>query len=271
MGNQLRQKEILDALHRDGRVEVPELAERLGISPITIRRDLDQLAAAGALRRVRGGAVTTVLRGEGLPFTARAVDDIALKQRMAAVVDGLIADGEAVAIDGGTTGAAAATALARRRITAMPFSVQAIAALAGSPSVNLILPGGSVSMREGTIVGPLAERTLAGLRFDTAVLTCCAAAPAVGVTAYDPAEAAVKQAIRASAARTVLIAEGAKFTRSAMALVCRLEEIDVLVTDPTAPADLIAHLTGAGVRVEVCGAPHQATGADEAESSGATD
>jgi DeoR/GlpR family transcriptional regulator of sugar metabolism len=251
MTAQQRQKAILDALYRDGRVEVPQLAQQLDISPITIRRDLDQLASAGALRRVRGGAVTTALRGEGLPFDLRAVDDVGIKARLAEVVAGLIADGEAVAIDSGTTGAAAAAALAHRRITAMPFSVQAITALAGSTTVSLILPGGSVRAPEGTIAGPLAERTLAGLRFDTAVLTCCAAAPDAGVTAYDLSDAAVKQAIKAAAQRTILIAEGAKFSRSAMAVVCRLDEVDVLVTDPSAPADVLSRLSDAGVRIEL--------------------
>jgi DeoR/GlpR family transcriptional regulator of sugar metabolism len=229
MSSQLRQKEILDTLHREGRVEVPDLAERLDISAITIRRDLDQLAAAGALRRVRGGAVTASLRGEGLPFDVRAVDESALKSRLAEAAAALIADGEAVAVDSGTTGAAAAVALAGRRVTAMPFSVQGIAALAAGSSVTLLLPGGSVRRPEGTIVGPLAQQTLAGLRFDTTILTCCAAAPAVGVTAYDLDDAAVKRALRAAAQRTILIAEGAKFARSAMAVVCRLDEVDVLV------------------------------------------
>jgi DeoR/GlpR family transcriptional regulator of sugar metabolism len=249
MGSKLRQKEILDALHRDGRVEVPELAERLGISTITIRRDLDQLAESGALRRVRGGAVTTSLRGEGLPFEVRAVDDSPLKARLARAAVALIADGEAVAIDSGTTGAAAAVALANRRVTAMPFSVQGIVALAAGSGVTLLLPGGSVRRHEGTIVGPLAIQTLTGLRFDTAILTCCAAAPAVGVTAYDLDDAAIKRAVRKASERTILIAEGAKFTRSAMAVVCRLDEVDVLVTDDSAPAEVLAGLSERGVHV----------------------
>jgi DeoR/GlpR family transcriptional regulator of sugar metabolism len=249
MGSKLRQKEILDALHRDGRVEVPELAERLGISAITIRRDLDQLAECGALRRVRGGAVTNSLRGEGLPFEVRAVDDSPLKARLARAAVALIADGEAVAVDSGTTGAAAALALANRSVTAMPFSVQGIAALAAGSGVTLLLPGGSVRRHEGTIVGPLAQQTLTGLRFDTTILTCCAAAPAVGVTAYDLDDAAIKRALRNASERTILIAEGAKFTRSAMAVVCRLDEVDVLVTDDSAPAEVLAGLSEGGVHV----------------------
>lgn len=249
MGSKLRQKEILDALHRDGRVAVPELAERLGISAITIRRDLDQLAESGALRRVRGGAVTNSLRGEGLPFEVRAIDDSPLKARLARAAVALIADGEAVAVDSGTTGAAAALALANRSVTAMPFSVQGIAALAAGSGATLLLPGGSVRRTEGTIVGPLALQTLTGLRFDTTILTCCAAAPAVGVTAYDLDDAAIKRALRSASERTILIAEGAKFTRSAMAVVCRLDEVDVLVTDDSAPAEVLANLSEAGVQV----------------------
>ena len=249
MGSKLRQKEILDALHRDGRVEVPELAERLGISAITIRRDLDQLAESGALRRVRGGAVTNSLRGEGLPFDVRAVDDSLLKARLARAAVALIADGEAVAVDSGTTGAAAALALANRSVTAMPFSVQGIAALAAGSGGTLLLPGGWVRRPEGTIVGPLAQQTLTGLRFDTTILTCCAAAPAVGVTAYDVDDAAIKRALRNASERTILIAQGAKFTRSAMAVVCRLDEVDVLVTDDSAPAEVLAGLSEGGVQV----------------------
>ncbi|WP_432543325.1 DeoR/GlpR family DNA-binding transcription regulator [Kineococcus sp. SYSU DK002] len=252
MQAELRHKEILDALHRTGRVEVPELAERLDISAITIRRDLDHLASVGALRRVRGGAVTTVLRGEGLPFDVRAADAAALKARLAATAAGLITDGEAVIIDSGTTGAAAAAALAARRIHAMPLSVQAIAALASSPSVDLILPGGTVRKPEGTLVGSGTERAIAALRFDTAVMTCCAASPAAGVMAYDLGDAAVKQAMRTASARTILIAEGAKFTRSALAVVCSLDDLDILVTDSSAPPAVLERLSAVGVQVELC-------------------
>ena len=252
VNTQSRHKEILHSLRHEGRVEVAELATRLGTSTITIRRDLDRLATLGALRRVRGGAVTAALRGEGLPFDVRAAEAGELKARLARRAVSLIAEGEAVAVDSGTTGAAAAAALVQHRGSVMPFSIQGIAALAGSRTVDLLLPGGSVRLPEGTVVGPLAEAVPTVLRFDTAIMTCCAADPAVGVTAFATADAAVKRALRAAAQRTVLIAEGEKFTRSAMAIVCALTDVDVIVTDASAPAGALRYAQDAGVRVEVC-------------------
>jgi DeoR/GlpR family transcriptional regulator of sugar metabolism len=84
----------------------------------------------------------------------------------------------------------------------MPFSIQGLAALAAGSSVTMLLPGGSVRRPEGTIVGPLAQQTLTGLRFDTTILTCCAAAPSVGVTAYDLDAAAVQGALPNASERT---------------------------------------------------------------------
>lgn len=228
-----RHRYILDQLHASGRVQVLDLAQQLGTSDVTVRRDLEQLAAAGTLRRVRGGATTTALRGEGVPFSLRATDPDGLKTRLAAAAVALISDGEAVSVDSGTTGAAAAAALATRRVTAVPLSVHSLTALAGAASV--IVPGGEVNPVEGSFHGPLLERSLHEVRLDTALLSCCAADPITGVMAYSLADAAAKRAARQSAARTILIAESAKFTKSAMALICPLTAVTTLVSDDGIP------------------------------------
>jgi DeoR/GlpR family transcriptional regulator of sugar metabolism len=246
-----RHNAIVDRLHRDGSVDVNGLASDLDISAITIRRDLDQLARAGVLRRVRGGAVNLLMRGEGLPFPLRDLDDHVVKTRMAAAAEQLIQDGEAVAIDSGTTGAAAAGALSGRRIIAMPFSVQAIGRLASSVTVTLILPGGNVRPDEGSIVGPLAQVATDSLRFDTAIVTCCGIDPDAGIMAHDLQDAATKRGIMNAARRKILIAEGAKFSRSAFATVAPLTDIDVLITDDTAPADTLDELIAQGIHVIV--------------------
>jgi DeoR/GlpR family transcriptional regulator of sugar metabolism len=244
-----RHEVILGRLRREGLVKVPSLALELETSEVTIRRDLDQLAQAGVLRRVRGGAVSVLMRGEGLPYTMRELDSAAEKERMAVAVGALIQDGEAITIDSGTTGAAVARELAGRRLTIMPFSVQAIAALVGSASVNLVLPGGTVLPDEGSIVGPMVDASLRSLRFDTAILTCCGVSEEDGVTAHDLQDAAAKSAMIGAARRVILVAEGAKFSHSAMAVVCELSSIDVLVTDESAPAGVLDQLRADGMDV----------------------
>jgi len=251
MRGQPRHQHILDQLRREGRVDVADLAVVLETSEVTIRRDLDLLAEQGTLRRIRGGAVSLMMRGEELPFAMREVESVVAKQRIAAVAAGLIRDGEAVVVDSGTSGLAVARALADRQLTVMPLSLHSAVVLSASSSVNLLLPGGATRFGEGSIVGPLAEASLAALRFDTVLLTCCGLSPEDGVTAHDLQDAAVKRAAVKSSRRIILLAEGAKFTRTALASVCPADQIDVLVTDETAPAGALAQFREAGVDVQV--------------------
>jgi DeoR/GlpR family transcriptional regulator of sugar metabolism len=244
-----RQRLILDGLRNTGRVDVGDLARETGSSVITIRRDLDQLARVGALRRVRGGAVAAGLRGEGLPFAARTADHAAVKARLAAAVAELIADGEAVGIDSGTTAEAVAHVLATRRVTAVPMSTQAIAALASSASATVVVPGGTVNPAEGSLGGPLLESAFARIRLDTAVLSCCGAAASSGVTAFDLTDAAAKQAMLRAANRAILVLDASKFAVSAMAVVCGLEDLDIVVTERSAPPSVIDGLRDAGTDV----------------------
>ena len=129
----------------------------------------------------------------------------------------------------------------------MPMSLHAAMALAGSASVRLMLPGGEARPGELAMVGPLALAGIRALRFDTVVLGCCGVSPEGDVMAHDLGDAAVKQALIASGGRSVLAVDGAKFGRAALAVVCPLAALDVVVTDDTAPA--VAALRAAGVEV----------------------
>jgi DeoR/GlpR family transcriptional regulator of sugar metabolism len=230
-------------------VDVASLADALGTSEMTIRRDLDTLADGGVLRRVRGGAISLLKRGEELPFALRDGQGAATKRRMAAVVAGLVHDGEAVVIDSGTTGLAVAHALTGRRLTIMPLSLHELRPLASDPATTLLVPGGTARFGEGSLVGPMTEAALRGLRFDTVVLTCCGFSATDGVMAHDVQEAAVKRAAVESSNRVVLVAEAAKFARSALVVACPTASIDTVVTDTDAPHDAVEQLTAAGVDV----------------------
>ncbi|HJX86305.1 MAG TPA: DeoR/GlpR family DNA-binding transcription regulator, partial [Gemmatimonadales bacterium] len=137
-----RLKQITEAVRESGRRSVSELAELTGASEMTIRRDLETLADQGVLERYRGGARSLLLRGEEPPFALRAQEGLEVKRRIAAEVASLIADGESVVIDSGTTCLEVAYALQHRRLTVMPLSLHAANALIGASGVTLLVPGG---------------------------------------------------------------------------------------------------------------------------------
>ena len=243
-----RRAALLGLLQAAGRVEVTDAAERFGTAEMTIRRDLEVLAAQGAARRVHGGAISLLMRGDEPPFAVRQVAAGEHKRRIGQVTASLLADGESVVIDSGTTALEVARALAGRRMTVMPMSLQAAQVLAPVDGVRLLMPGGEVRSGELSFVGPLATASLAALRFDTAVLSCCGLGEGQ-LTAHDLGDAEIKQAMRTSSARTVLVADSTKFARSATAVVCRSEEIDVVVTDGSIPSRIGDELREAGVDV----------------------
>ncbi|MDH2430565.1 DeoR/GlpR family DNA-binding transcription regulator [Sphaerisporangium sp. TRM90804] len=248
-----RLKSIIDALMAADSVSVAELAAQHGVSEMTIRRDLDELAQQGVARRIRGGAQSLLLRGEEPPFGVREHEAAEQKRLIAAEVAALLADGEAVVLDGGTTALEVARAVRDRRLTVLPLSLQTLNALADAPRVRVVLPGGEVRHGEQNIAGPLAVSTIGTLRFDTAVIGCCGLSAEHGMTAHGLDDVAVKQAAIASARRVVVAADSAKFRQTAFATVCPPGRIDVLVTDSGIPRDQHEAFTAAGVAVRVAG------------------
>lgn len=246
-----RLKKIADAVGETGRLSVAELAELTGASEMTIRRDLEALADQGVLERYRGGARSLLLRGEEPPFALRAQDGLEVKRRLAVEVAALIADGESVVVDSGTTCLEVARALHQRRLTVVPLSLHAANALTGAPQLKLLLPGGEPRVGELALTGPLTEASLAALRFDTAVIGCCGLTVADGLTAYDLADAAIKRAAIASARRVIAVTEAAKLSRTALAFVTPASALHAVVTDRSAPDDETEALAAAGVAVRM--------------------
>ncbi|MGW2670154.1 DeoR/GlpR family DNA-binding transcription regulator [Streptomyces sp. NPDC001272] len=244
-----RLRQITEAVRARGSSSVAELAELTGASEMTIRRDLEALAEQGVLERYRGGARSLLLRGEEAPFPLRTRDGVEVKRRLAAEVVALLADGESVVLDSGTTCLEVARALHHRRLTVMPLSLHAANVLADAPQLTLLLPGGAPRRGELSLTGPLTEASLAALRFDTAVIGCCGLTAADGLTAYDLADAAVKRAAIASARRVIAVTESQKLTRTALAHVLPASALHAVVTDAAAPQDAAAALAAAGVTV----------------------
>ena len=237
---------LVNELQDLGQVDVRPAAARLGTTEMTIRRDLDVLVQRGVARRVRGGAVSLLARGDEIPYWMRALESAEAKTRIGQAAARLIKDGEAVAIDSGTTALAAANALGDRRLTVLTVSLRAADVIADSPTISLILPGGEVRRDERTLVGPATLGGIAGLRLDAVILGACGLAGGT-VTAYDIGDAAVKQALIDVSARVIVAAESAKLDRTGMAVACVAERVNTLVTDSEAPADALKSWRQAGV------------------------
>jgi DeoR family fructose operon transcriptional repressor len=252
MSNADRHRLIAQAVKDSGSATVPELAALAGTSEMTIRRDLDALAAQGALERFRGGARTLLLRGQEPPFALRAHEAADAKHRIAAQAAALITDGEAILLDSGTTCLQVARLLHGRHLTIMPLSLQSIHALSDAPApTTLLLPGGRPRPGEGALTGPLTLASLAALRFDTAIIGCCGLSATDGLTAYDLDDAAVKKAIITSARRVIAATDGSKLGRTAHAHVGPSTLLHTLITDATAPTDEITALEQAGTTVTI--------------------
>ncbi|MFI6095233.1 DeoR/GlpR family DNA-binding transcription regulator [Lentzea sp. NPDC051213] len=233
-----RLRQITEAVRDAGSLGVAELASLTGASEMTIRRDLETLAAQGVLERFRGGARSLLLRGSEPPFALRTDENLTAKRRIATAVASLLADGESVVLDSGTTCLEIARLLHDRRMTVMPLSLHSVNALSSSPSLTLLVPGGRPRAGELALTGPLTLASITALRFDTAVIGCCGLSAEHGMTAFDLEDASVKRAAIASARRVIAAVDASKLTRTALAFVAPVSSLDAVVTDAEDTADL---------------------------------
>ncbi|MFG1997965.1 DeoR/GlpR family DNA-binding transcription regulator [Spirillospora sp. NPDC048911] len=227
-----------------GRVSVSELSQRLGVSEMTVRRDLDALERQGLIRRVHGGAVPARAREEDAGFSAREPWQAATKTRLGAAVADLIEPGSRVLLDAGTTTVHVADHLAARApLTIAVLSLQTAARLADRPGIELLVVGGRSRPGERSLVGPLALRMLESLVFDCFVMSIGGVHAEHGWSEFSLDDAAVKQAGLAQAARTITVADATKLGVRAFSHVAPLSAVNGFVTDTTAE-DAATHPSG---------------------------
>jgi DeoR/GlpR family transcriptional regulator of sugar metabolism len=226
-----RREAIVRRLRSHGKVRAAELAREFGVSLDTVRRDLGELAEAGLLRRVHGGALPPTAPGP-TEFEARVGLDLASKRAVAEAAARLVGEGEVVALTGGST----MLELARRlpdglEATFVVTSPDIVSALAEHPSVTVDLVGGRLDRRSRTLTGPEAVDGLRRVHPDSALISACTVHPEGGLTVRHRDEAAVVRAAVAGARRLVALATADKLGTVGPYPVAELERVDVLVTD----------------------------------------
>ncbi|QJE00417.1 DeoR/GlpR transcriptional regulator [Massilia forsythiae] len=236
-----RRQQIVDTVERQGKVMAAELALRFHTSEDTIRRDLRDLDAAGLLRRVHGGAMRRT-RAEPA-FSQRADADAARKGVLARVLAESVQPGDTVLVDAGTTNLAFARLLEDGHAAAVVTnSLQIALALGHFRATRVILLGGLVSGHAGAALGAHTVAEIRRLRVNLAVVGACSVEADRGLGASDAEEAAVKAAMLAAASRRAVAVLNERLEAPAPFLVAPLAEIDRLVLEADAPADVLARL-----------------------------
>ncbi|MEV4559613.1 DeoR/GlpR family DNA-binding transcription regulator [Kitasatospora sp. NPDC049285] len=252
---------LLELLAEHGKLEVEEAAEALDVSAATIRRDLDQLARQQMVTRTRGGAVAHSVSYD-LPLRYKTARNADAKQRIGALVATLIAPGEVVGLNGGTTTTEVARALAVRSdlaerseagpgqaLTVVTNALNIANELTVRPQVKIVVTGGVARPQSYELIGPLAGLVLGELALDVTVLGVDALDVEHGATAHHEGEASVNRMLAERARRVVVAADSSKLGQRAFARICGLDRIATLVTDDQLSADLADAFTEAGVEV----------------------
>jgi DeoR/GlpR family transcriptional regulator of sugar metabolism len=241
-----RRELILDAVRSGASAGVKGLAQQFAVSEMTVRRDLAQLALEGRIRRVHGGAVSE--RDEP-PFEEIAVERLAEKDRIGRAAARLVADGQCVMLDIGTTTLQLARHLRGRTLTVITSSLAVIEELLPEPRIDLVVLGGSVRRNYRSLVGVLAEDALRQLSCDLAFVSTSGIGEDLHVTDTTMVEVSIKRGMVAAARRSVLLADRAKFEMHGAYRVCSAADLDVVVTDapPTEPA--VSAMRQAGLEV----------------------
>ncbi|MFD2025695.1 DeoR/GlpR family DNA-binding transcription regulator [Promicromonospora aerolata] len=252
-----RHDELL-SLIRSGTTRVEDLAEALAISESTVRRDLARLGAEGLVTRTYGGATSES------SFHERALAERMRVQLPAKVAIGrraaeLVPDEGTIFVDAGsTTGQLAENLRGRDGLTVLTRGLEVALLLAGSPGLDVVVVGGSVTTKSHGLVGPLTTGALERFMVDVAFLGVDAVDPLDGVGEATALEAQVKEVAARRARRTVVLADSTKLDRGAVPAWAPLPAGWTLVTDGR-DEEVLRRYRGAGVVVETVEAEPQLT------------
>lgn len=229
-----RQSLILQAVRNDGSARVSDLTQRLGVSDMTIRRDLEVLAREGLIDKVHGGAVLPGTSGGPEPgFDGRLAFETPEKADIARAAAALVSPGSAIALTGGTTTFALAQCLLDvPNLTIVTNSLRISNLFSGRPdgATAPVLTGG-VRVLADTLAGPVADLTIRSLRFDLVFTGCYGIDPDAGLTTPNLAEAETNRAFIRAGRRLVALADHTKWGVTSLSSFASLGDIDVLVID----------------------------------------
>lgn len=254
MALSFRQSEILEIARAEGRVVVEALADRFSVTLQTIRRDLTDLADAGLLDRVHGGAMMrTGVSNIGYE-TRRKMNDGA-KAAIARACALLIPDNSSMILNiGTTTEAVARELLHHQNITVVTNNMNVANILVANDACDVMVAGGALRRSDGGLVGDLTTEFIAQFKVDYAVIGASALDRDGDLLDFDVAEVRVAKAILRQARQVFLVMDGSKLDRPAPVRLASLSQMDAVFTDRALPDDLMAKCAEWQTKVHVVAA-----------------
>ncbi len=245
-----RKAHLLELLQREGRIAAKEVAAELGLSDDTIRRDLRELAAAGKLQRVHGGALPRSPADADL--TVRKDIASQSKKEIGKAAAALIQPDQVVIIDGGTTALQLVKHLPmEQRNTVITHSPTIAVALAPFLSITVIMIGGTLFRHSMVNVGSATVEAMSHIRADTYFMGVTGVDVAAGLSTGDLEEAYVKKALSKRAADTIVLASAEKLEAASPYVVMPLDHASAIVLDSATPGQLSRQLKKAGLEVHI--------------------
>jgi DeoR/GlpR family transcriptional regulator of sugar metabolism len=242
-----RQRKILELVLKNNEISVAEICNKFDVSEMTARRDLQDLEREGLLRRVHGGAVNNQGRSYEPPLQLRSNKHFELKQSIGLAAAEMVYDGDSIALDVGTTTLEIARALKGKRnltvVTAsLPIANEIVSHFSLSGDIRLILTGGIVRASEFSMIGDYAAQMYSQLHVDKAFLGIGGISLEDGLTEYNLEDALVKRSIMRSARQSIVVADGSKFGHTTFASVASVSEVDMFITDSSAPSQIVKQI-----------------------------
>ncbi len=249
-----RKSQIVEMVMERGNITIAEICSRFEVSDMTARRDLNELDRQGLLRRVHGGAIANLGRSYEPSFQTRAVKNKEAKSAIGQKAAGLIYDGDSIALDVGTTTLEIVQGLkGKRNLTIVTSCLQIAAMIVDQISLEvdarLIITGGIVRPRELSMVGHIPEQVYQDLHVDKAFIGIGGISLEDGLTEYNIEDTQIKRMLIRSTQEKIVVADGAKFGVTTFASAAPLTAVDKIVTDRSAPPEILEKVREQGVEV----------------------
>ena len=245
MQPEARRHRIEEYLQRVEFASLAELAGEVGASQSTVRRDLASLENGGNVRRTHGGGRIVNPRSDEFVFNARDTHQLAEKEAIGRVCADLVQPRQSVIVDAGTTTFHAARYLESKKPQLITNSLPVANLYASASLVEVVLSGGVIYPRLGVLVGPLAVESFSRMHADVAIIGA-GGITLEGVTNSHGLLIEIQRAMMRAAQRVIFCLDHTKFGRRSLSFLCGLEGIHTVVTDSSAPADLVTALRASG-------------------------